>query len=41
MWQNDALTVRGEAVLVHLDMASKQSMRLPDALRRKVLDYGG
>ena len=40
MWQNDALTVRGEAVLVHFDVARKQSMRLPEALRRKVLDYG-
>jgi acyl-CoA thioester hydrolase len=33
MTQNNQLTVRGEAVLVHLDLNSKQKLRIPDSLR--------
>lgn len=36
MRQRDRLTVRGTAVLVHLDLDNKQPLRLPDSLRSKL-----
>ncbi|MCB1705115.1 MAG: acyl-CoA thioesterase [Halioglobus sp.] len=33
MSQGDRLTVRGKAVLVHMDVASKKPQRVPDVLR--------
>jgi acyl-CoA thioester hydrolase len=36
MWQGEKKTVRGKAVLVHLDLESKAPSRIPDALREKV-----
>jgi acyl-CoA thioester hydrolase len=36
MFQGDRQTVRGKAVLVHLDLASKSPSRIPDALRAKL-----
>ncbi len=34
--QGDRQTVRGKAVLVHLDLASKSPTRIPDRLREKL-----
>lgn len=34
--QGDRLTVRGKAVLVHLDPVSKKPLRIPDALRERL-----
>jgi len=36
MMQGDRLTVRGTAVLVHLDIDTKQTRRIPDALRDRI-----
>ena len=36
MWQSDMQTVRGKAVLVHLDLESKAPARIPDELREKL-----
>ena len=36
MWQADKQTVRGKAVLVHLDLESKSPTRIPDELREKL-----
>lgn len=36
MSQGDRTTVRGKAVLVHIDPQSKSPQRIPDALREKV-----
>ena len=36
MLQGDRLTVRGTAVLVHLDFDNKQPQRLPDSLRSRL-----
>ena len=36
MFQGGRLTVRGKAVLVHIDPQSKSPMRVPDAVRDKI-----
>jgi acyl-CoA thioester hydrolase len=36
MLQGGRLTVRGKAVLVHIDPQSKSPMRVPDAVRNKI-----
>ena len=36
MTQGGKLTVRGKAVLVHLDTESKRPSRIPDSLREKI-----
>ena len=36
MFQGDRLTVRGKAVLVHIDSQSKSPTRIPDAVRDKI-----
>ena len=36
MTQGGKLTVRGKAVLVHLDTESKRPSRIPDSLREKL-----
>lgn len=36
MLQQDRLTVRGTAVLVHLDFESKEPQRIPDSLRSQL-----
>lgn len=38
MFQGDKQTVRGKAVLVHLDLASKSPARIPDDLRAKLAE---
>jgi acyl-CoA thioester hydrolase len=38
MAQGERQTVRGKAVLVHLDPASKSPSRIPDALRAKLAE---
>ena len=36
MYQGDRLTVKGKAVLVHLDYESKTSIRIPDEMRDRL-----
>lgn len=36
MYQGEKLTVKGRAVLVYLDLESKQPARVPDGLRRQL-----
>ena len=36
MIQDERLTVRGKAVLVHMDAQSKSPTRIPDSLREKI-----
>jgi acyl-CoA thioester hydrolase len=36
MWQGDKQTVRGKAVLVHMDVESHSPSRIPDLLREKL-----
>ena len=38
MLQDDRLTVRGIAVLVHVDLDAKRSLPIPDALRASLAD---
>ncbi|MCR9103746.1 MAG: acyl-CoA thioesterase [Gammaproteobacteria bacterium] len=36
MWQDNRLTVKGKAVVVHIDYDAKQPRRVPDAMRRRL-----
>lgn len=38
MSQNQQVTVRGVAVLVHVNLQSKETLRIPDSLRQKLSD---
>jgi acyl-CoA thioester hydrolase len=39
MLQGDSVTVKGRAVLVHMDTSEKKPARIPDWLREKVAAY--
>ncbi len=41
MRQDERLTVRGRAVLVHFDLKTKEKRRISDALREQVVELGG
>ncbi len=36
MWQDNRLTVKGKAVVVHIDYDAKKPKRIPDAMRARV-----